>query len=163
MFLLDADTLIRGDRESYPVRRFPVFYRWLRHMGETGVIKVPIEQFEEVIAGRGAIVDWLNDQDNRDALLHDEELEPQHVDAVIRRGYGVLNEVELIEVGRDPFLIARAALLPLLHVVVTFEISAPGQLRGRRKIPDACRPNGVTTCNLFRMLDMLDFTTDWQP
>lgn len=54
LYLLDADTLITGERESYPLRRFPVFWDWLRHQGCLGNVKVPIEQFEEVVAGSGA-------------------------------------------------------------------------------------------------------------
>jgi len=163
LYLLDADTIITGDRKSYPLKRFPVFWRWLLHMGQAGVVKIPLEQLEEITQGHGPIVDWLNEASVRDSLLLDEELDGSHVNTVTIRAYGRLNDVEIEEVGRDPFLVAYAALVPGARMVVTFEVSAPGQKKGRKKLPDACIPNGVPTCNLFQMIDALDFTTDWKP
>lgn len=163
LYLLDADTIITGDRVAYPLKRFPVFWRWLLHLGETGVAKIPLEQYEEITQGRGLIVDWLNEVAVRDCLLLDEELDGAHVAAVTLLGYGRLDDIEIEKVGRDPFLIAYGALAPGDRTVVTFEVSAPGQKKGKKKLPDACIPNGVPTCNLFQMIDALDFTTDWRP
>lgn len=161
IYLLDADTLIRGDREFYPLRRFPVFWRWLVYQGSEGRIKIPLEQFEEVTAGKGALVDWLCEQEVKDALLLDEEARAELVGHVTIEGYGDLNEDELEVVGRDPFLIAYAFANAGNRTVVTFEVPAPGQKRGKRKIPDVCQRFGVASCNLYSMIDALDFTTDW--
>jgi hypothetical protein len=163
LYLLDADSVIRGDRDFYPLRRFPVFWRWLVHQGDIGAVKIPLEQYEEITAGQGALVDWLCEQDVRAALVLDEEADPDRVGRVTLEAYGDLNEDEIEIVGRDPFLISYALADPRRRTVVTFEVSAPGQKRGKRKIPDACAPFNVQCCNLYGMIDALDFTTDWQP
>lgn len=161
LYLLDADTIIRGDRDFYPLRRFPVFWRWLVHQGSEGRVKIPLEQFEEVTAGQGPLVEWLCDRDVKEALLLGEEASANMVGFVTTEGYGDLNEDELEIVGRDPFLIAYAFADAGVRTVVTFEVSAPGQKRGKRKIPDVCQRFGISTCNLYSMIDALDFTTDW--
>jgi hypothetical protein len=161
MHLLDADTLITGDRKAYPLRRFPVFWEWLKFQGEIGIVKIPIEQYEEVVAGRGEIVDWLSEDEVKEALVLTEEADQALVSDTTYQGYGALDEQGLEVVGRDPFLIAygRAALGE--RTVVTFEVSSPGKVGKNRKVPDVCDDFGVPHCSLFDMIDVLDFTTDW--
>ena len=161
MHLLDADTLITGDRKAYPLRRFPIFWEWLRFQGEIGIVKIPIEQYEEVVAGRGEIVDWLSVDEVKEALVLAEEADQALVSDTTYRGYGTLDEQGLEVVGRAPFLIAygRAALGE--RTVVTFEVSSPSKVGKNRKVPDVCDDFGVPHCSLFDMIDVLDFTTDW--
>lgn len=161
MHLLDADTLITGDRKAYPLRRFPVFWDWLRYQGEIGNVKIPIEQYEEVVAGKGQLVDWLSDEENRDALVLDEEADLGLVADTTAQGYGDLNDQELEVVGRDPFLIAYGRVDVGERTVVTFEVSSPGKVGKNRKVPDVCDDFGVPHCTLFEMIEALDFTTDW--
>jgi Domain of unknown function (DUF4411) len=163
LYLLDADTLITGDRRAYPLKRFPIFWEWLRYQGAAGTVKIPLEQFEEVTTGRGDLVDWLLLDETRSALLFDQEADPALVADVTLRGYGNLNEDEIELVGRDPFLISYAIAAVGDRTVVSFEVSAPGKRRARRKIPDVCRSLGVPCCTLFEMIAALDFTTDWRP
>lgn len=163
LYLLDADTLITGDRKAYPLKRFPIFWDWLRYQGAEGNVKVPLEQFEEVTSGRGELVDWLLLEETKSALLFDQEADPALVTDVTLRGYGNLDEDEIELVGRDPFLISYAVAAVGNRTVVSFEVSAPGRQRARRKIPDVCRTFGVPCCTLFEMIDALDFTTDWRP
>jgi hypothetical protein len=162
LYLLDADTLIKGDREAYPLKRFPIFWDWLRHQSELGNVKVPVEQYEEVTAGRGEIVDWLCDANVRAALLLDEEADIDLVADTTLIGYGELDEDGLSFVGRDPFLIAYARLVPSERIVVSFEISKPSKVGENRKVPDVCKDFGIQSCTLFAMIDALDFTTSWQ-
>jgi Domain of unknown function (DUF4411) len=163
LYLLDADTLITGDRKAYPLRRFPIFWEWLRYQGAAGNVKVPVEQFEEVTSGRGDLVDWLLVEETKNALLFDQDADPALVAEVTLHGYGNLDEDEIELVGRDPFLISYAVAARGNRTVVSFEVSAPGRQRARRKIPDVCRTLGVPCCTLFEMIDALDFTTDWRP
>ncbi|HEX8124680.1 MAG TPA: DUF4411 family protein [Allosphingosinicella sp.] len=163
LYLLDADTLIRGDRDFYPLRRFPVFWRWLAHQAASGRVKIPLEQYEEIIVGRGELVEWLCGEEVKEALVLREEADPALVARVTLQGYGDLNEDEIEIVGRDPFLISYAVTSPDDRMVVTFEVSAPNQRRGKRKIPDVCSMFGVQCCNLYGMIAALDFTTDWRP
>lgn len=163
-YLLDADTLITGNRRAYPLRRFPIFWQWLRHQGDSGRVKIPIEQYEEIIAGRGDLVDWLNFEENRDALLFQEEADFGLVTRVTNDGYAPdLNENEIEEVGRDPFLISYGLVELGQRTIVSFEVSSPAKRRSRRKIPDVCRDFGIPCCDLYGLIDALDFTTDWRP
>lgn len=163
LYLLDADTLITGERDAYRLRRFPVFWEWLRHQGTMEHVKVPLEQFEEVTAGRGDLVDWLTEDDTKAALLFAEEVDRALVARVTLDGYGRLDENGIEQVGRDPFLIAYAAADPGQRTVVSFEVSAPGKRGANRKVPDVCRDFGVPCLNLYALIDVLDFTTDWRP
>lgn len=163
LYLLDADTLITGDRRAYPLRRFPVFWQWLQFQGRAGKVKIPLEQFEEVTAGRGDLVEWLSDHEVRRALVLEEEADPAVVADVILRGYGQLDENGIEQVGRDPFMIAYAIAERAERTVVTFEVSKPGKRGANRKIPDVCRDLGVPSCTLYEMIEALDFTTDWRP
>jgi hypothetical protein len=164
IYLLDADTLIRADNTFYPLKRFPVFWQWLRFNGSAGNIKVPLEQYEEITAGKGQLVDWLKDVENREALLFTEEVDPSLVAKITAEGYAPdLNEAEQETVGRDPFLIAYAVAATAERCVVSFEVSAPSKKRANRKVPDVCAEFGVTCITLFDLIDKLDFTTEWQP
>lgn len=161
MYLLDADTLITGDRKSYPLRRFRVFWEWLKYQGEIGKVKIPIEQYEEIVAGRGELVDWLSDDDVRDVLVLAEEADKELVSDTTYRGYGELDDQGLEVVGRDPFLIAYGRVAVGERTVVTFEVSSPGKVGKNRKVPDVCDDFDVPHCTLFEMIDALDFTTEW--
>ena len=163
LYLLDADTLITGDRKAYPLRRFPIFWEWLRHQGSTGTVKVPLEQYEEVVAGRGDLVEWLCRPDTRAALVLAEELDPALIADTTVAGYGELDENGIELVGRDPFLVAYGRIAIGERTVVTFEVSKPGKRGANRKVPDVCRDFGVPCCSLYDMIEALDFTTDWRP
>jgi uncharacterized protein DUF4411 len=163
IYLLDADTLISADRLYYPLKRFPIFWEWLLHMGAAGSVKVPIEQFEEVTSGKGDLVDWLKVSDTKIALILQEEAAPAIVSEVIFNGYGDLDEHEIEKVGRDPFLISYGYAAKEERYVVTFENSSPSKKGKNRKIPDVCKDLGVNCGTLFDMIEALDFTTNWKP
>ena len=164
IYLFDADTLIRADNTYYPLNRFPVFWEWLQFSGEAGFIKIPLEQYEEIIAGNGRLVDWLKTEDVKAALLFDEEAEPAHVTEVTERGYAHdLDEAEQEAVGKDPFLISYGFADMGDRCIVTFEVSAPSKQRKNRKIPDVCKDLGIICGTIFDVIEALDFTTDWKP
>ena len=124
---------------------------------------MPLEQFEEVAAGRGDLVDWLTVNETKAALLLAEEVDQAIVARVTLEGYGNLDENGIEQVGRDPFLIAYALADPRQRTVVSFEVSAPAKRGANRKVPDVCRDFGVPCCNLYALIEALDFTTDWRP
>ncbi|NYI02779.1 DUF4411 family protein [Cupriavidus plantarum] len=167
LYLLDANVLITANREYYSMEMVPVFWEWLLHMAAQGRVKMPIETLEEVRDGQGKVkkdllVNWLNRADVYEALLLKEEVDPAIVAQVIDKGYAPdLDETELEEVGRDPFLIAYAAADVRTRVVVSIEVSAPAKRRANRRVPDVCRDNDVAVCNTFTMLRELGFTTAW--
>ena len=100
IYLLDADTLIRADSTYYPLRRFPVFWEWLRYHGAAGSIKIPFEQYDEVVAGKGELVDWLKAEEIKVALLFEEDADPILVARVTQIGYGAdLNETDVEKIA----------------------------------------------------------------
>ena len=163
LYLLDADTLIRADNTYYSLQRFPVFWEWLRYVGAEGDVKIPLEQYEEVVAGNGSLVDWLCDDEIKAALLLGEDADAKLVAQVITSGYAPdLTDAELETVGRDPFLIAYGCADPANRCIVSFENSSPRKQRANRKVPDVCAQLGVSCITLFQMIQLLDFTTDWK-
>lgn len=144
------------------MKRFPVFWDWLRYHGSKGNVKIPLEQYEEIVAGKGVLVDWLKEDETREALLLEEEVDAALVSKVTVEGYAPdLDETEQETVGRDPFLIAYALMGPE-RVVISFETSAPKKQRANRKVPDICANFGVSCGTLFDLIEALDFTTDWK-
>lgn len=164
VFLLDADTMIRADRTFYPRKRFPIFWEWLLAQGKLGLIKIPVEQYEEIVAGSGELVDWLKSKEVREALEFSQEVDAGLVTTVIEKGYAAdLDESEVLEIGRDPFLIAHALADQKKRVVVSFEVSKPSKKRKNRKVPDVCADFKIRCVTIFEVVEELDFTTDWKP
>lgn len=108
-------------------------------------------------------MDWLKEESTREALLFDEEADPTLVAEVTLDGYGELDENDIEKVGRDPFLISYGLADKGHRCVVTFEVSAPSKQGANRKVPDVCTSLGIICCNLFDVIEALDFTTDWTP
>ena len=157
LYLLDADTLITGERDAYPLGAFRPLWDWLVEEGEAGRIKIPREQYDEIIVGRGDLVDWLKTEEAKHALILDEDADVALVGRVIQEGYGGLDETSLEAVGRDPFLVAYALTAAGQRTVVTFEVSKPSRIGKNRKLPDVCADLGVPSCRLFDMVRILGF------
>lgn len=162
MYLLDANVLITAKNQYYPLQRVPEFWDWISYMGEVGAIKMPLEIAEEITGGSDDLAEWLSDERYYVPLVLDEEVDPAQVQAVMDRYASDLNEAEIIEVGRDPFLIAYARAEQGNRTVVTVEASKPSCKRANRRIPDVCNDLGIQWCNSFQMMAALDFTTAWK-
>ena len=158
LYLLDANVLIDANRDYYPIGRVPEFWDWLVARATQQQVKIPLEVFEEILAGReDDLTRWLND--NSDVLLLEENVEEALVAQVTEQGYGPdLTEEEIERVGRDPFLIAYA-LGGAERTVVTTEASKPSKQRANRHVPDVCDALDVPHCNTYEFIDALDFTT----
>jgi hypothetical protein len=106
---------------------------------------------------------WIRQAEVRSALLLDEQVDESLVASVINRGYAPdLTDDEILQLGRDPFLIAYALASPADRCVVTTEASKPRKVRQNRRIPDVCNSMGVTWCDTFAMMRALGFTTSWK-
>lgn len=168
IYLIDANVLITAHNTYYPVDRVPEFWDWLLHQAKAGVVKMPIEVFEEVMEGSGdeekdQLLAWLKGEGVRAALVLEGEANIALVQRVLAIAYAAdLDDIELETVGRDPFLIAHGLAAPASRTVVSNEVSKNTQRRARRKIPDACRDVGVACCNTFAMLRALDWRTGWK-
>lgn len=164
LYLLDASTLITAHNTYYPIDQVPEFWEWLLHQGATGKVKMPQEMLEEVLDGRDGdlLLDWLNDCDTKQALSLNDEVDLSLVRRVVDNGYASdLNDIEIAQIGRDPFLIAHA-LAESERCVVTVETSSPGKKRQNRKIPDVCQTFAVKCCGPFDLNRALGFRTAWR-
>ena len=159
LYLLDANVLIDANRDYYPLGRVPEFWDWLVDRATKQRVKIPLEMYEEILAGKDdALTRWL--KDNRNALVLDETVNEFLVAEVTESGYAPdLSDEEVERVGRDPFLIAYALGNPAQRTVVTTEASKPKKQRANRHIPDVCDALQVLHCNTYQFIEALDFTT----
>lgn len=138
LYLLDANILITAHNSYYPIDQVPEFWGWLKHHGEHGNLKVPLEIMEEVKAGRkdgDLLLDWISQDANHDALIFTESVDPARVGHVVTNGYAPdLTDDEVEKIGRDPFLIAYAVVDTTNRCVVTTEVSRPAARRQNRKV-----------------------------
>jgi hypothetical protein len=157
LFLLDANVLIDANRDYYPLERVSQFWDWLVGRGSSGDLKVPIEIFDEIAAGNDDLAAWIKQPNVREALVLDESVD---VGVIVESGYGSdLDDVELVKLGKDPFLVAYAYADPSSRCVVTTETSSPRKKRANRKIPDVCSDFGIRCVNAFQLVRELDFRT----
>lgn len=160
-YLLDANVLIDADRDYYPLDRVPEFWAWLLHQADLGVLAMPPEMHGEVVAGKGELVNWL--KEHRDAMVLGNEADATVVRRVLAQGYAPnLTEDEVEKIGNDPLIVAYALAIKSGATVVTTEVSKPSAQRGNRRLPDVCAVLSVRCINTFRLVQELNFRTDWQ-
>ncbi len=166
LYLLDASVLITANHHYYPVDAVPEYWEWLAHQGAQGNVKMPYEILEEVKEGpdgeKDLLFAWLQLDENKNALLLPESIDPGLVQHVLVNGYAPdLTDDQIDQIGRDPFLIAYA-LATSGRCVVTVETSEPKKLRQNRKIPDVCKTLNADFCNPFEFNRALGFRTSWK-
>ena len=168
LYLLDANTLINAKNSYYPIERVPEFWNWLVHQGQLSNIKIPIEIFEEFKdtkpkdGEKDELAVWAELSEVKDALLFDEEAEPDLVSRITYGGYSPNpTDDELMKMGRDPFLISYALKDSENRCVVTSEVSKPKRVGANRHIPDVCNTFGIRCINSFQLIHELDFSTSW--
>jgi hypothetical protein len=166
LYLLDANVLITASNSYYPIDQVPEFWEWLQHQAASGFVKIPLEIMEEIKAGRrdnDPLLDWLQLDENADALQFEETVDAALVQQVLAAGYASdLTDDEIEKVGRDPFLIAYALSNSADRCVVTTEVSRPSAQRQNRKVPDACQAVAVQCCGPFALNRNLGFRTGWR-
>jgi hypothetical protein len=157
LHLLDANVLIRAHEDYYPIDRIPQFWVWLLEMAEAMGIKMPIQIYNEVAPSRGLLAEWLRRPNVKEALVLAEPTDLARVQHVLAQGYAPdLTDVEIEEIGQDPFLIA-AALGGTDRIVVTREAPKPSAQRSNRRIPDVCATFALTTITDFALFRKLNF------
>lgn len=167
LYLLDANVLITANNSYYPVDRVPEYWEWLLHMSQAGHIKMPLEIFEEVKDGpkdadKDLLFSWIQQEENKNALILPENVNINHVQQVVDIGYANdLTDDEIEQIGRDPFLVAYA-MAGQERCVVTVEVSKPTRKRQNRHLPDVCKAVGVPCCDPFALSRELGFRTDWK-
>lgn len=172
IYLLDANFLIDANRDYLSIERVPEFWDWLVFVGEQGLVKIPIEIYEEIREGNtkeddpnrkiDLLAKWAKEDGVREALLLKEDVDESLVAQITNEGYADdLTDDELVKIGRDPFLVAYALIDPTERFVVTTEASKPSRKRANRHLPDVCRDFGVTPYHGVEFIRALDFKTSW--
>jgi len=157
LYLMDANVLIRAHADYYPLDRLAPFWAWLLMRAEAGEVSVPLEIYEEICKSPDLLGQWLRRPEVRKVIVLDEPTNMASVQQVIAAGYASdLNDIELLSLTRDPFLIA-AALGGPDRVVVTREVSRPSKQRANRKVPDVCATMGIECISDFELWRRLDF------
>lgn len=167
LYLLDANVLITAQNQYYAVGMVPEYWSWLIHMAEQGIVKMPLETFEEVAEGaktrKDALSAWISQSAVEGALILDEDANPSIVQTVLTTAYAPdLDDTEVEQIGQDPFLIAYACIDKPRRCVVSNETNKPTSKRADRRVPNACADVGVQCCDTFAMLRKLGFTTGWR-
>jgi hypothetical protein len=165
LYLLDANVLIDAHNKYYGADMVPEFWDWVLHCAANGTIAMPLETFEEVRGGADAKRDLLNEwvcrDDVEETLVLKEEVDPNAVAAVTNAYAPDLNDNEIDQLGRDPFLIAYGLVDCTGRCIVSNEVSKPSKKRANQKVPDVCQKVGVPCCDTFAMLRRLGFRTGW--
>lgn len=167
VYLLDANVLITAQNVHYPIDVFPVFWDWLEYQIVQDVIRMPQEIFDEIKDGstdveQDALYAWIQREHVKQKLVLNEEVNVQLLQEVMAGSYSPVNDVQLIGIGQDPFLVAYGKVAPEERFIVTYEVSAPLAAPHNRKIPDACLTAGVPFCDPMKMLRELGFRSSWQ-
>ncbi len=150
--------MIRAHEDYYPIDRIPQFWKWLLSLGDSGAVKVPYEIYGEIAVSTGPLHDWLTDDAVSKSTLLDRKIDPVNLNTVLTQGYAHdLNDSEIEEIGRDPFLIGYALSDPPGTTVVTKEVSAPSKQRANRRVPDVCKTFGIRCINDFEFYRELNF------
>ena len=151
LYLLDANVLIRAHEDYYPIDRLRPFWDWLIGEAQAGSTKIPFEIYNEIKPPEeSSLRGWIKDKKVASALTLDEEVDGKILNRVLRQGYAPeLTDDELVQIGRDPFLVAYALMQPG-RAVVTKEVSRPGKERANRKLPDVCETMGVPWMDDFQ-------------
>ncbi len=157
LYLLDANTLIEAEASYYGFEQVPQFWDWLLAECAAGRIKMPLEIWNEVKGSTSALGPWINDEATKAALILDERPNRQLLNGVINQAYAPdLTDAEVEQMGKDPFIVAYALAAPH-RAVVTKETSRTTQLRGKRKLPDACNIMSVPWMNDFSLYKIMQF------
>jgi hypothetical protein len=168
LYLIDANVLITAHNDYYPIDSVPEFWDWLAYQATNNLIKMPIEIYEEIkLGGKDAQKDmlykWVADGAVKKVLVLAESVSANHVSNCIKVGYAPdLTDTEILQIGRDPFLIAYGIASPKDRCVVSNEGLAPSKIPHNRKIPDVCVTMGIDCCNIFQMSRALGFKTGWK-
>ncbi len=169
LYLLDANTLISAKNFYYPIGRVPEFWDWLVYQGQLSNVKIPIEIYEEFKdtkpkdGQKDELALWADTLEVKEALLFDEESEPDLVSRVIYEGYTPdPTDDDIMKMGRDPFLISYALKDIQNRSVVTTEASRPKRVGANRHVPDVCDAFNIRCINTFQLIQELNFSTDWK-
>lgn len=159
-YLLDSNVLIRADADYYPRDRIPQFWEWLIEMGNGGEVKIPFEIYGEIAVGTDALAGWIRESHVKEALLLDENVDPDRMQEALYIGYQAqdpkFNDAEAQKIGMDIFLVAYA-LAENERIVVTREVSKRTKRFGSSKLPDVCEDCNVSWATDFDMYKFLDF------
>ena len=157
LYLLDANVLIQANQDYYPLDRMPKFWDWMIGQGNANLLNMPYEIWNEIAgSAKGTpLRDWINQEPVKQALLLVEQVSQSLLNRVFDEAYAPdLSDSEIEQAAQGPFLIAYA-MAAEGRIVVTKEVSKITQIRGNRRVPDACdilKVKWTTDFNMYRDL-----------
>ena len=170
LYLIDANVVIDANRDYYRIGKVPEFWEWLAYNCEQGRIEMPQEIYDEVnveSVGDGQpdkeFLNWM--REHKDQILLKETSRQRLVNEILTTGYDGpnLTEIDIGEIGRDPFFIAYAyASKERKRTIVTTEVSAPSKKGKNRKVPDVCKQFGIPCIHTYDLTRVLNFSTSWR-
>ena len=159
-YLLDANVLIQAHKNYYPIFDVPQFWDWLIVNARADQIAIPREILDEIEPGnkQSELYRWI--KENKRILLLDESVDESYLRYVLKRGYASdLTDVEIDQLGKDPFLLGYAMTNIDGRCVVTLEASKPSRIRANRRIPDVCNSLKIMCIDPFELNRRLQFNT----
>jgi hypothetical protein len=166
VYILDANVLIAAHRKYYGIDQVPEYWEWLQHHAAQGTIKLPAEIHSEIKYDKDnpdLLAEWAYAENVKAHLILPEEVPIPLVQSVLQDGYAPdLNDIEIEEIGADPFLMAAALMDPRNRTVVTVEVSKRTKTRANRRIPDVCDDLGVHWIDEHTFARDLGFSTNWK-
>lgn len=165
-YLLDANVLITAQNNYYPLDQVPEFWEWLLYQADLGLIKIPTEIISEITSGHNKedpLYQWIKAKENKEKLELQESVSTHALQTVVDQGYASdLSDIEIAQLGFDPFLIAYALEVPEERCIITAEVPKPSKRRQNRKIPDVCNTFSIEWHNPFWLNRTLGFKTRWR-
>lgn len=150
-YVLDADVLIRANRDHYSLEMAPGFWDWLIQANGDGRLYSIRQVRDELTVGDDDLAQWAG----HDGIQLFEELDQNTLASVAQiSAWAQTADYRQAAVAAflgstDLFLIAQAHAHD--EIVVTHETPAPDAQR-RIKIPDVCDEFGVACIDPFTML-----------
>jgi len=161
LYLIEVNSVITVWHNYYCPDMVPEFWHWPEYQIKNGACKTPKPIFDELQSNDLIFKEWL--LRNKKEFVISREVSAELVRQVISKGYGEsLTDIEINQIGGDPFLIASALEDPNNRCVVTEEVSKSTVMGKNRRIPDICNDFQIKCINISRLAKQLRFKTSWQ-
>lgn len=139
-YLLDTNTLIQSKDIDFPFDQYPHFWDWLLDMGTKGIITLPQNIFDELLAGQDNLSDWIVSHKD-DITIQDSHGAYQELQCVLDKYGPDIQERDIEKIENDALLIAHARYC--CGTVVTYEKPKNTNVPRNKKIPNICDSLGI--------------------
>jgi hypothetical protein len=146
---LDANAFIQAKNGPYSFEMAPGFWRWLEKASRDGLIRSPMNVYQEIQTGTDELAQWAKRVKKSSGLFVWADQEVQKcfgpIALFVQQHYSAPQAAEFLR-GADPWVIAHA--LENQGTVVTHEVLAPPESL-KVKIPNICAKFGVKCMGVY--------------